>query len=235
MPIVPLSHMFAEPARRYIEAHGGAVITGAAVKLRIEDDRRITAAGPAQSWTAAHVISAVPWFALPELFDTPPAAFADTIARARATASSAIVTVNLWFDREVMEEPFIGLPGRVMQWAFDKRAVWGEGDHGASHVSLVSSGANSLLRLENQALIRIAHDEMLAALPAVRGAKLLRASVIREPHAGFSVAPGQPARPATRTGIPGFFLAGDWIDTGLPGTIESAVRSGRMAAEAVLQ
>jgi uncharacterized protein with NAD-binding domain and iron-sulfur cluster len=58
--------------------------------------------------------------------------------------------------------------------------------------------------------------------------------VVREKRATFSVAPGQPARPATRTAIPGLFLAGDWIDTGLPATIESAVVSGHAGAEAVL-
>ena len=71
-------------------------------------------------------------------------------------------------------------------------------------------------------------------MPAVRDATLVRATVIREPHATFSLAPGQPARPASVTPIRGFFLAGDWIDTGLPATIESAVRSGHLAAEAAL-
>jgi uncharacterized protein with NAD-binding domain and iron-sulfur cluster len=58
--------------------------------------------------------------------------------------------------------------------------------------------------------------------------------VIREKHATFSLAAGQPARPATRTRLTGLWLAGDWIDTGLPGTIESAVLSGHWAAQAIL-
>jgi uncharacterized protein with NAD-binding domain and iron-sulfur cluster len=58
--------------------------------------------------------------------------------------------------------------------------------------------------------------------------------VVREKRATFSVAPGQPPRPETRTAIPGLFLAGDWIDTGLPATIEGAVRSGHMAASLAL-
>ena len=51
--------------------------------------------------------------------------------------------------------------------------------------------------------------------------------------ANFSLAPGQPARPSTDTPIRGLLLAGDWIDTGLPATIESAVRSGHRAAEMI--
>ena len=56
--------------------------------------------------------------------------------------------------------------------------------------------------------------------------------MIREPRATFSLAPGQPPRPSTKTPIRGLYLAGDWIDTGLPATIESAVRSGHQAADA---
>ena len=232
LPTRPLHLMYAEPARRFIEGRGGRVMTGATVKLHVAPDGRIEARAGGDTWTAPAIVSAIPWFALADLFDKPPAALAETLARARATESSPVVTVNLWFDREVMDEPFIGLPGRVMQWIFDKRAVFGEADHAASHVSLVSSGAAEVLRLENQELIATAHDELMAWLPAVRAAKLTRASVIREPHATFSLAPGQPARPSTVTALRGFYLAGDWIDTGLPATIESAVRSGHLAADA---
>ena len=91
-----------------------------------------------------------------------------------------------------------------------------------------------LVELENHQLIAHAHDELLDAIPLVRTAALLRATVVREPRATFSLAPGQPARPDTTTLIRGLYLAGDWIETGLPATIESAVRSGHWAAEAVL-
>jgi zeta-carotene desaturase len=68
----------------------------------------------------------------------------------------------------------------------------------------------------------------------VRSARLLRSVVVREPRATFSLAPGGPRRPGTATALTGFFLAGDWTDTGLPATIESAVISGHRAAAAVL-
>ena len=83
----------------------------------------------------------------------------------------------------------------------------------------------------DDALIASAAREIAEALPgrAARPA-LTHATVIREKRATFSLAPGQPVRPATRTPLRGFYLAGDWIDTGLPGTIESAVVSGHRAA-----
>jgi len=228
LPTKPLHLMYAEPARQYIEQAGGTVRTGAPARIRVRDDAVAGVESSGERWLANRVISTVPWFALADVFDVEPPAIADVVGRARRMASSPIVTVNLWFDRRVMDEPFIGLPGRAMQWVFDKRLAFG-GD--ASHVSLVSSGASSMAGLGNDALIATAHAELLDAMPEIRVARLVRATVVREPRATFSLAPGEPARPTTETAVRGLLLAGDWIDTGLPATIESAVRSGHRAAE----
>jgi zeta-carotene desaturase len=118
-----------------------------------------------------------------------------------------------------------------MQWVFDKRRAFGER---ASHLSLVSSGADSLVAQPNDQLIQAAMREVVDALPAARNAVLKRAVVVRERRATFSVAPGQPLRPSIHTPLQGVLLASDWIDTGLPATIESAVRSGHMAAAAAV-
>jgi uncharacterized protein with NAD-binding domain and iron-sulfur cluster len=149
------------------------------------------------------------------------------LADAAAVDSKPIVTVNLWYDRQVMEEIFVGLPGRRMHWVFDKRQAFGEQ---ASHLSLVSSGADDLVGLERDALVALAAQEVAGAIPGARHAVLRRGTVIREKRATFSLAPGQPPRPGVRTAVDGLFLAGDWIDTGLPGTIESAAVSGHDAA-----
>ena len=145
---------------------------------------------------APHVVLAVPWFALRTVFGpAPPPELEPVIAAASATDSMPIVTVNLWYDRRVMDELFVGLPGREMQWVFDKRLAFG-GD--ASHLSLVSSGATRLASLPAEELTSLAAAEIGQALPRARGATLVRATVIREKHATFSLAPGQPVRPARR-------------------------------------
>jgi len=74
---------------------------------------------------------------------------------------------------------------------------------------------------------------LVTALPAARAARLLRSLVVRERRATFSLAPGQPPRPGTRTPVRGLLLAGDWVDTGLPATIEGAVVSGHRAAQCI--
>jgi hydroxysqualene dehydroxylase len=105
----------------------------------------------------------------------------------------------------------------------------------ASHLSLVSSGADSIVAEGNAALIERALADVRSALPEAVNAGMLRGTVVRERRATFSLAPGQPTRPSTVTGIRGLVLAGDWIDTGLPGTIESAVLSGHRAAHAAAE
>ncbi len=228
LPTKPLHLMYAEPAREYIERGGGTVRTGTPAKVRIDRHKLDAVEAVGERWTAGAVVSAVPWFAVPDLFDGDFSTLAEMLTHARLMTSCPIVTVNLWFDRQVIDEPFVGLPGRAMQWLFDCARGPRGGD--ASHVSLVSSGASPIVHLLNHELIATAHEELLETLPAVRAARIVRATVVREPRATFSLAPGQPERPPTETPVQGLYLAGDWIDTGLPATIESAVRSGHLAA-----
>ncbi len=238
LPKTPLHLMYAEPARERIERLGGTVMTGRTATVQVEHGGVRSVSSGAERWDTDTVIAAVPWHAFDALLsgDGNAGSHADVLTATRAAASrmasSPIVTVNLWFDRPVMDEPFIGLPGRSMQWAFDKRLIHGGA---VSHVTLVSSGATSQGDASNTDLIARAHEELVQALPQARSARLERGTVVREPHATFSLAPGQPPRPATCTEVKGLFLAGDWIDTGLPATIESAVRSGHRAAAAALE
>jgi hydroxysqualene dehydroxylase len=229
LPTKPLDTLYAAPARAFIERRGGTVRTGA--PARIHSSPRLRVRVRDEELQARVVICAAPWYALGEIFVDRPSPIEDVLIAAEGTPASPIVTVNLWFDRPVIDTIFVGLPGRAMQWLFDKRTLFGEA---SSHLSLVSSGAGSVVGQTNRQIIDLAVDELTSALPGARGAVLRRAGVIREKRATFSVAPGLPPRPSTRTPLAGLILAGDWIDTGLPATIESAVMSGHAAALAAL-
>jgi hydroxysqualene dehydroxylase len=229
LPTRPLDAMYALPAREYLEENGSSVKTGAPAKIRIEQGRVAGVTTGSDLWGSAAVICAVPWFALADVFEGDLQPLTSLLDAARRTNASPIVTVNVWFDRAVLDEPFIGLPGRTMQWVFDKRLVVGDA---ASHLTLVSSGAEDVVGRTNPELIELALHELRSAMPAAAAAEVVNATVVREPRATFSLAPGQPSRPSTTTPVRGLWLAGDWVDTGLPATIESAVRSGHWAAEA---
>jgi squalene-associated FAD-dependent desaturase len=229
VPAVPLDELYAEPAREWLHARGSEVRTRATATVVFEGDALAGVEVRGERVVTPTVICAAPWFALGQVCASAPPVLGDLLARAGATGSSPIVTVNLWYDRPVMDDMLLGLPGRVFQWVFDKGMVFGRN---RSHLSLVSSGAAAIVALTNEQLIETATREVIEALPPAAAARLAHASAVRERHATFSLAPGQPVRPGTHTPVRGLLLAGDWVDTGLPATIESAVVSGHWAAAA---
>ena len=109
-----------------------------------------------------------------------------------------IVTVNLWYDRPVMQEAFAGLPGGRCSGCSTSGS---RSAASASHLSLVSSGATDIVAKTNEELSALAAQEVEASLPGARGQWPIRATVVREKQATFSLAPGQPRRPGTRTGV----------------------------------
>jgi squalene-associated FAD-dependent desaturase len=235
LPAVPLDDLYATPARAFIEARGGSVQIKAPARVELNGDGAIAAvyAGGTRIETEC-VISAVPWFAFARVWprDTPPPALQATADHAAATGSASIVTINLWLDGAALEPGtrFVGLVGGTAQWIFDKSALW---DARAGHVSVVVSGADAIVRADNAQITDTITRQIRRALPQLADRRVTRSVVVREHRATFSLAPGAPPRPAAETALPGFYLAGDWTDTGLPGTIESAVVSGHRAAELV--
>ena len=139
---------------------------------------------------------------------------------------SPITGIHLWFDRPVTDLPHATLLDRTMQWMFNKS----EG----RYVQLVVSASRSLVEKSRQEIVDLAVKELREFFPQAKDAKLERAQVIKEVRATFSAAPGlEGKRPAAETGISNFFVAGDWTRSGWPATMEGAVRSGYLAAEAV--
>ncbi len=231
IPRRPLEQLYATPAKHFIESRGGQVLTQSIARVRCRNDRLTGVEVGPKLFKPKAVVSAVPWYALSRLFPDQPTALKNVITDAEETKGCPIVTVNLWVDRPLLTEPFLGLAGRTMQWVFDKRSIFGSK---ASHLSLVSSGAHEIVNLSNDQIIRLAVGELRQA-SSLNEWHVKHGSVIRERQATFSLEPGQPTRPETKTAIDGLFLAGDWIDTGLPSTIEGAVRSGHRAASATCE
>ena len=151
-----------------------------------------------------------------------------------ALGRSAIVNVYLWYDRPVLEVPFAGTFGSPLQWVFDRSRLLGE-EAGGWCVGVSLSAADDLLERPKEHLAGLCDDALGEICPARRRARLVRSAVVKEPGATFRAGPGVATRrPGPVTAIPGFFLAGDWTDTGWPATMEGAVRSGERAVAAAL-
>jgi zeta-carotene desaturase len=147
---------------------------------------------------------------------------------AGAFTHAPIAGIHLWFDRAVFDLPQATLLDRTIQWIFNK-------DSGR-YVQLVVSASNSLTEMARADVIALAVRELAEFFPVVKEAKLEKAHVVKEMRAVFSPRPGlESIRPRAKTEIRNLFLAGDWTRTGWPATMESAVRSGYLAAEAVTE
>jgi zeta-carotene desaturase len=141
---------------------------------------------------------------------------------------SPITGVHLWFDREITNLPHATLLDRTMQWMFNK-------DRGR-YIQCVVSASRDLTNLTRDEIVDIAVGDLRLYFPKVKEAKLLKSHVIKEQRATFSAAPEtEHLRPTPEAGLPKVMLAGDWTRTGWPATMEGAVRSGYLAAEAVCQ
>jgi hypothetical protein len=139
---------------------------------------------------------------------------------------SPITGIHLWFDRPVTHLPHAVLLDRTVQWMFNK--------DGGRYVQLVVSASRGLLEIPRNEVIELGVRELGEFCPEVRGARLVKAHVVKEVRATFSAAPGlELLRPESRTKFSNVFLAGDWTRSGWPATMEGAVRSGYLAAEAV--
>ena len=141
-------------------------------------------------------------------------------------AHSPITGIHVWFDRPVTTLPHATLLDRTIQWMFNKG--------GGRYVQLVVSASRDLTELGRAEVIDLALHELAEFFPAVREAKVEKAHVVKEMRATFSARPGlEELRPGPLTRQSNLFLAGDWTRSGWPATMEGAVRSGYIAAEAV--
>jgi squalene-associated FAD-dependent desaturase len=190
------------------------------------------------------VIAAVSWRDVRRLLAEEFLAAMPDLAGAGQLEPAAIAAVHLWFDRPVIPLPHAALVGRLGQWVFARPCRTG-----VSPAPQFGAGEAAVAQQYCQVVISAAHRvgpyrhsewlaEILAELgaiwPEVRQARLLHARVVAQPAALFSARPGADRlRPQQRTPIPNLTLAGDWTATGWPATLESAVRSGRRAVEAL--
>lgn len=144
-----------------------------------------------------------------------------------------ITTIHLWFDREVTDIDHCALLDTRIQWMFNKSRIRRSRDAG-QYLELVISASHAELQQSREEILTSALEELASFFPRVREAKVVKSGILKEARATFSVVPGLDAvRPQSAQGD-GIFLAGDWTQTGWPSTMEGGVRSGRLAAGAIL-
>jgi len=149
---------------------------------------------------------------------------------APALEDSPIVSVHLWLDRPLLRTSLAALLGSDAHWVFDRGSLTGHPPERGQYLTVVSSGVPELLEIRGRALV----ERIVGQLTERLGhAELLWSRVSREPYATIALRPGT-TRPGVETQNERVVRAGAWTDTGWPATMESAVRSGRRAAQHLL-
>lgn len=254
VPMVPLTELY-NAASAYIGEHAGEVRLRSSVLGFHPTETNVEVQLQNSREEFDYLIAAVPFDSLAKLL--PEAARTASGVGALASEivpdglreklshfeTSPITGVHFWFDRQITELPHAVLLDRTIQWMFHKsmllsgrdQSSGGEGrNENPSYVELVISSSKSLIDKSRQEIIDLALTELREFFPAARDAQLVKATVIKEVNATFSPTPGiDEFRPQPQTSWPRLFLAGDWTATGWPATMEGAVRSGYLAAEAL--
>jgi zeta-carotene desaturase len=237
MSTVPLSQLYTE-ARQFLVEHACEVRFNASVE-RAEWDEETS------QWTietsggeaiADYMVLALPFEATAKLVpNMPPAEGVDAlVCKTERLEHWPICSVHLWFDREITDLPHAVLLDREIHWMYNKGLLQPSRNLEGSYIELVQSASRQFAALPREEAIAQALAELAEFFPAVREATLEKAALIKEVRATFGVPPGVDAsRPSSASPWPNCFLAGDWIATGWPSTMESAARSGHLAAEAV--
>ncbi|MCY3714136.1 MAG: FAD-dependent oxidoreductase [Gemmatimonadetes bacterium] len=239
LPAVPLGDLYA-PCIDYIEQRGGRVVFNRGVTGISVQDGRVASLSlqDGSSIEAGAYLSALPFDVLCKLL--PQSQASDPyFSMLDGLSVSPITAVHVWFDRPVTELGYAAVIGRRIQWIFNqssRHAGAFSADNGGAYLGLVVSASDDWMKTPRQVIIDQAMEDLESLLPAVRQAKLLKAIVVKEGRATFAPRPGCDAlRPGPSSPFPNLSIAGDWVQTGWPATMESAVRSGYQAAEVLLR
>jgi squalene-associated FAD-dependent desaturase len=234
VPRLPLAELFGRRLRAAIEKLGVKVQTGMTV-VNVQASTPHAATVVTADGThldADHVIVAVPWHAIAKLISGVDIPGIDQFARIPASPISGI---HLWFDREITKRPHAVMVGTLAQWLF-RDPIANRSNEPSAYYQVVISSSDEARSHPKEQLVETVLSELRHAFSAANEAKLIRSRIVTDPKSVFSIRPEVDAiRPSSQTHLPWLHLAGDWIATGWPSTMESAVISGRMAAHSVAE
>jgi squalene-associated FAD-dependent desaturase len=261
VPSIPLTDLY-NRAGDYIRARGGEIKFRTSLETFSPEPSQVRIRVNDAEEVFDYLVLALPFENLDRVL--PQSAESSPLREKLTHFESAPITgIHLWFDRQITGLDHAVLLDRTIQWMFHKsrllqseKAVGEKAREGhdlsraekavtlenralareGSYIELVVSASKNLIDKSRAEIVDLALKEVREFFPQARGANLIKSTVIKEVHATYSPRPGIDAyRPTQATQWPRVFLAGDWTATGWPATMEGAVRSGYLAAEALTQ
>jgi len=238
---VPLTELYAGAERLLVERECKVEYNAALEKVSYDEESSQWTLGlrGAGEIVSDFLILALPFEALAKLLPImPPVEGSDALAAQIAQHEHwPISSVHLWFDREITDLEHAVLLDREIHWLFNRSRLQPWRKTNGSYIELEVSASKRFAALGRKEAIELAVAELAEFFPAAAQARLEKAALVKEMWATFGVPPGiDQFRPDARSSPwPNCVLAGDWTATGWPSTMESAARSGHLAAEAVCE
>ncbi|WP_455217012.1 hydroxysqualene dehydroxylase HpnE [Kaarinaea lacus] len=225
-----LGAIFPEPALDYIERHQGSVRLGQRVTgIDVSGDAISGVMLGEEKIASKYVVLATPGFITKGIIEKH-ASLDDISNKLQHIDYRPICTVYLQYPPRVKLDGWLkGSLQTTTQWIFDRRLY---GQDGLMSVVISSDGEH--MDWDNEKLCRVIKEELAAFYP--RWPEPEACHVIREKRATFAATVNiNRYRPENETPVNGLWLAGDYTSSGLPGTLEGAVRSGILCAERIVQ
>jgi len=234
LPTVALGKLYGAELQNWLAAHRVELEMQRAVKSLEVVENQVSQAilrnGEARS--ADWFISTVPFDRLLDLLPPKLIETHDYFRKLKHLETSPITSVHLWYDRPVTDLPHVVLVDCAGQWVFNR----GQVKPGEFYVQVVVSASRQFRGLGHEEVQHRIAAELASLFPNAQPESLLRARTVTEHGATFSAVPNVDEwRPLQLSPIRNLFVAGDWTATGWPATMEGAVRSGYLAAEALLK
>jgi squalene synthase HpnD len=224
-----LSRLLDPHAKKLIEYCGGKVLYGTSIKKLIFESNLCTSVEYSSGSIEAfdQIISTLPWFALKPLLP-PESHLFQTCEKIEA---SPLMNLHLWYEKPLMKESFIGFLNSPLHWIFNSSAFHQAPSKNGFHHSIVISGSYELDQKTTAEILEITLKELDQLIPGAQGLKPTHHFLYRSKTATFASKPStESIRPSGETEWKNLWIAGDWTQTELPGTIEGAVVSGKKTA-----
>lgn len=252
-PQVPLSELFGVQLPQKLSRRGVRLHFNSPVRKldrcnegKLVVDRPVSEGELPEPYDA--VIIAVPWHSLERIFTTPEAQqWIPNLTQFAHFPTSPISGIHLWFENSPTSLPHAVIIDRLSQWIFQPSPnalaspssfnPEANENRPGNYVQVVVSASHDLRGREHGEILKEVLNDFQILFPSQgNGLALRHGRVVTDPNAVFSITPEVEAlRPTTQTKLPGLFLAGDWVQTGWPATMEGAIKSGFQAAEGVLE
>lgn len=217
---LPLNKIFIEPAENYFRINNiEHIVSERILELKVDNNKVMSVITDRREITDFDfIILAIPPFAIAKLKHS------NEILKSelQEMETSPIITIHIWEKDKTINKSFVGFHNSPIHWVFSNK----------NHISVVISGADNLIKLNSNEIMNFVSDELTNFIPEFKMQNVTDYKVLKEKRATLKcTTKNEELRKSLKPQLENLIFAGDWTNTGLPGTIEGAIMSGKTASK----